>query len=326
MTKVAVRVCKRKFQGLRSAATKLKGHAIRHGQKKTKSSSETSVSVMTSESSTAAAAAASTSKIIDESGTPLTQPAAPTHAFSNAEITIDDDETVEEHVKKCLQDADELKQEGTVHFRAGMWAQALATYTSALGRLPKRVAEPRPFVYDLKQESAAESDQDDSGKAKEEEPTPEPVPLTGLELDGAMARSVLNANIGACHVKLEEYKEAVNACNEALADDPNYIKALQRRASCNEKIGSWSSLGSAQEDYNTLLKILPPDSPQLGAIRRALAALKPRLEDAQKKETGEVLEKLKGLGNSILGNFGLSTDNFKFQPNGQGGYSVNFSQ
>lgn len=24
------------------------------------------------------------------------------------------------------------------------------------------------------------------------------------------------------------------------------------------------------------------------------------------------------------GNFGLSTDNFKFEPNGQGGYSMNF--
>ena len=57
-----------------------------------------------------------------------------------------------------------------------------------------------------------------------------------------------------------------------------------------------------------------------------------------------MLGKLKGLGNSILGtlldynmvagnptlssqgNFGLSTDNFKFEPNGQGGYSMNFTQ
>jgi hypothetical protein len=27
-----------------------------------------------------------------------------------------------------------------------------------------------------------------------------------------------------------------------------------------------------------------------------------------------------------IGNFGLSTNNFKFEPNGQGGYSVNFQQ
>lgn len=28
----------------------------------------------------------------------------------------------------------------------------------------------------------------------------------------------------------------------------------------------------------------------------------------------------------IKGNFGLSTDNFQFVPNGQGGYSVNFTK
>ena len=56
-----------------------------------------------------------------------------------------------------------------------------------------------------------------------------------------------------------------------------------------------------------------------------------------------MVDKMKGLGNSILGErnakklevtlrrpntgrFGLSTDNFKFEPNGQGGYSLNFSQ
>ena len=33
----------------------------------------------------------------------------------------------------------------------------------------------------------------------------------------------------------------------ALSDDPHYVKALQRRAASNEKIGTWSSLTSAQE-------------------------------------------------------------------------------
>lgn len=94
-------------------------------------------------------------------------------------------------------------------------------------------------------------------------------------------------------------------------------------------------------DYNSLLKLVTSTS-QLTDIRRKLQQLKPRLESAQKKETNEMMDKLKGLGNSLLGtllklflsvldssctgNFGLSTDNFKFEPNGQGGYSVNFSR
>lgn len=112
-------------------------------------------------------------------------------------------------------------------------------------------------------------------------------------------------------------------------------------------MGSWSSLASAQEDYTKLLDLLPPNSSQLSEMRRILQALKPQVEAAQKRETDEVLGKLKGLGNNILGmsrpsslifrhhalilfpmsfegNFGLSTDNFKFTPNGQGGYSMNF--
>jgi len=150
------------------------------------------------------------------------------------------------------------------------------------------------------------------------------VPLSEIELQCSKARAVLNANIGACLVKLGEHKDAVRACTEALYDDPQYVKALQRRAASNEKIDTWSSLSSAQEDYTALLELLPPSSPQIADVRRSLQLLKPRVEAAQKKETAEMMDKLKGLGNSILGNFGLSTDNFKFEPNGQGGYSMNF--
>ncbi|KLO06777.1 TPR-like protein [Schizopora paradoxa] len=226
----------------------------------------------------------------------------------------------ESDVNKCLDDAEFLKQEGTAHFKAGSWAEALASYRSGLGRLPKRreVKTKQPARNNDSEVKKDEEKEETEGEGEE--------PLTGQDLEVAKLRSVLNANIGACHVKLGENKDAVKACTDALLDDPTYVKALQRRASCSEQLNTWSSLVQAQDDYQTLLKVLPSDSPLRPSINRSLASVKPRLEAAQQKETGEMIGKLKEMGNSFLGNFGLSTDNFKFEPNGQGGYSMNFGR
>ncbi|KAJ7655098.1 TPR-like protein [Mycena polygramma] len=235
------------------------------------------------------------------------------------------DDEAETSTTECLRAAEEFKNEGNDHFRARNWDEALVAYRTGLGRVPKRrKLEIKPTVDDEDDDILTSRADGQDSAPKEEE-----VPLTAEEIECAKARAVLNANIGACFVKLDDHKQAVEACSEALLDDPNYVKALQRRAASNEKINSWSSLTSAQEDYATLLKILPPFTPQTKEIERSQNLLKPRLEAAQKAETAEMLGKLKGIGNSILastGNFGLSTDNFKFEPKGQGGYSMNFTQ
>ncbi|KAG8920350.1 hypothetical protein FRC00_010144 [Tulasnella sp. 408] len=198
-------------------------------------------------------------------------------------------------------------------------------------------------------------------KAKVEEPEV-PKELTPLEKEAATARSVLNANLAACYVKQVEDsvlidrprrlirfqlestihresmtklfdsapKYSVGGANDfakrtaALADDPNYVKALHRRATANEALGTWTSMSDAEKDYKRVLELLPPSDPLRTSCTRALRSLPERIEVQKKKETDEMLGKLKDLGNSVLGKFGLSTDNFKFTPNGQGGYSMNF--
>ena len=45
----------------------------------------------------------------------------------------------------------------------------------------------------------------DASETKDRGKSPEPAPLTGVEAECAKARAVLNANIGACQVKLVEY-------------------------------------------------------------------------------------------------------------------------
>ncbi|KAG1757375.1 TPR-like protein [Suillus lakei] len=237
-------------------------------------------------------------------------------------------ESVDEHqIKQSITEADELKQEGNESFRASRWNEALVSYRTALGRLPKRKTQtPSP--------DSSQDDTSDHGgtrssssevQTREEGPESANIP-SELEAKCAKARAVLNANIGACLVKLSDYSGAVESCTQSLLDDPHYIKALQRRAVSNEHLDTWSSLTQAQEDYKSLLELLPPTSPQVAQTKRSLQLLEPRQQAAQKKEMAEMTGKLKSLGNSILGNFGLSTDNFKFEPNGQGGYSMNFAR
>jgi len=263
---------------------------------------------------------------LDISSKPRTQPLSPPNSDSGQDETMD-----ATRIKDCLLHAGELKLQGNDHFREKQWQEALVSYRTGLARLPLRKDRGKGKEKEKTEELDPPSEEEGEAADKPKDPeTRESGDVEDIEsndedqVECAKARAIMNANIAACHVKLGDHKEAVNSCTEALLDDPKYIKALQRRAASNEKIDSWPSLTSAQEDYTSLLEILPPSSPQLAEVKRSLHLLKPRVEQAQKRETGEMLDKLKGLGNSLLGNFGLSTDNFKFEPNGQGGYSMNF--
>ncbi|CAG8555026.1 5595_t:CDS:2, partial [Diversispora eburnea] len=121
-------------------------------------------------------------------------------------------------------------------------------------------------------------------------------------------RAIYWGNIGTCYVKLGKLKEAVDAYNKY---SPSYTKVLFRRAQANEKLHTLTSLTSALEDRKS--------------INSSIQRLPPLISQQQEKEKDEVIGKLKDLGNRFLGNFGLSTDNFKMvQDPNSGGYNVQF--
>lgn len=216
--------------------------------------------------------------------------------------------------------------------------------------------------------------------------------------------AVVKSNIAACHLKLEEWKEVVEAANVALegldrldpppketketnntgvdgstkkpgattsktgaespgtgdandavielADDEDdtaaleklalsdarktdisriRAKALMRRARARSSLAGWSNLSGAEEDYKRLSSdphlsaILPPSD--MKVVRAGLRDLPLRIAAEKEKEMGEMMGKLKDLGNGILKPFGLSTDNFKMiKDEKTGGYSMNFEQ
>jgi DnaJ family protein C protein 7 len=56
----------------------------------------------------------------------------------------------------------------------------------------------------------------------------------GLESDPM--NPVLLCNRAACRSKLGQWEKAIEDCDAALNAQPNYIKALMRRANCNAKV------------------------------------------------------------------------------------------
>ncbi|KAG0153693.1 hypothetical protein PDIDSM_2347 [Penicillium digitatum] len=227
-----------------------------------------------------------------------------------------------EEEAQLLKEAHEIKSEANQLFLATSYDQAISCYDRALASCPSYLD------YDI---------------------------------------AIIQSNIAACHLKLEDWKAAVdsatisierlskivppshktNATIELSGDDEEAelkelqrlqeedeqrskvmrlrAKVLMRRAKAKTQIGGWGSLQGAAEDYQALAAIdnLPADDKRV--VQRALRELPERINQAREKEMGDMMSKLKDLGNGILSPFGLSTDNFKFvQDPKTGGYSMNF--
>ncbi|XP_048328224.2 inactive TPR repeat-containing thioredoxin TTL3 isoform X1 [Ziziphus jujuba] len=138
----------------------------------------------------------------------------------------------------------------------------------------------------------------------------------GLKYDGS--NSVLYCNRAVCWSKLGLWEQSVEDCNQALKIQPNYIKALLRRAVSNAKLERWAE---AVRDYEVLRRELPGDNEVAESLQRAQVALKKSYgEDVHHsmKFGGEVeeissLDKFKAAACSL----GVSVFHFKVASNEQ---------
>lgn len=126
---------------------------------------------------------------------------------------------------------------------------------------------------------------------------------------GDDARAVYLANLAAAALKLQRWDEVVKAASSALKLKPDYAKALIRRREARERLGEWRG---ALEDATSL------KAPAVDLDRLRLLA-----EEKERRDQEEAIKSLKGLGNSILSNFGMSLDDFSFEKDAEtGSYSV----
>ncbi|CAH9110332.1 unnamed protein product [Cuscuta europaea] len=133
-------------------------------------------------------------------------------------------------------------------------------------------------------------------------------------------QSVCLANRAACFSKMGKHEETIKECTKALELNPTYMKALLRRADAHEKLEHYDE---AINDLTKILELEPSDD----QARRAIVRLKPLADEKREKMKEEMIGKLKEMGNSILGRFGMSVDNFKAvkDPN-TGSYSISFQK
>uniref|UniRef100_A0A8D0G4M8 Tetratricopeptide repeat protein 1 n=1 Tax=Sphenodon punctatus TaxID=8508 RepID=A0A8D0G4M8_SPHPU len=133
-------------------------------------------------------------------------------------------------------------------------------------------------------------------------------------------RAILFSNRAAARMKQDKKDAAISDSNRALELNPNYIRALLRRAELYEKT---EKLDEALEDYKTVLE----KDPSVHQAREACMRLPGQIEERNEKLKTEMLGKLKDLGNLVLRPFGLSTENFQVkQDSASGSYSINFVQ
>ncbi|RUS35285.1 hypothetical protein BC938DRAFT_473158, partial [Jimgerdemannia flammicorona] len=199
-------------------------------------------------------------------------------------------------IERLLSEANEHKNAGNQYFATGRYQEAISEYEEALGICPEVKAEERAVYW---------------------------------------------GNIGACYMKMveyvhtnpshdghapqEDYKQAEEACTESLTLSPQYAKSLLRRAQAREKLGTYSAMSDALEDYRALRDLKDTNDYTRHECEKAERRLPPLLKERMEKEKEEMLGKLKDLGNTLLGKFGLSTDNFQMkQDPGSGSYSMNF--
>lgn len=304
-----------------------------------------------------ALASAADDAVLEIGGKVVAEPAKSTSKPKAAEINKSDDP---------LHEAESLKQQGNDAFKQKDWQQAYELYSKAIAATPGmkgpellkaqnawQEEQNQKMREKLRRQNLARSNKqeesnDDSEDKEQEDDQPEkfvpPPHPHGTNL------AVYYSNRAASSMQLAQkeqpaaaapptprspfddpdddnapprnprLEEAIRDCSIALLLHPVYAKAWVRRATAHERLGDTEL---ALKDALEAQKLEPANATVRASVHRLQKLEDERLERLKT----ETLGKLKDLGNSILGNFGLSLDNFNAQkdPN-TGSYSISFNQ
>jgi len=168
--------------------------------------------------------------------------------------------------------------------------------------------------------SDEDEDEDDISAREETPPDAPPATFQPPPHPHGQKLAIYYANRAACCLHLNRPEDCVEDCTVAILLHPKYVKAYLRRASAHE---ASERTEEALKDAKVALDL----DPRSAAARREVSRLQKVEDERLEKLKEETLGKLKDLGNSLLGNFGLSLDNFNaVQDPSTGSYSISFNQ
>jgi tetratricopeptide (TPR) repeat protein len=254
-------------------------------------------------------------------------------------------ESAEDEEKEIIALATTLKSNGNEKFATSAFGEALKLYDDGVEVLSREGENDDIDDSDKSDEDDGDVDEATTrtttktkGTEKEEEDEAKKnKPSDDTEKRDPTKREVLlatlHANAGACLMKLESFEECVRRCSKAIALHPRYGKAYARRAQAYEKL---DDVERALEDYEKAVAIEEKENGESEDARRRMRksahrekvnALKPKVEEKREETKKEMFKQLRSLGDMVLGNFGLSCDNFKAEKDeNTGGFSLKFVQ
>jgi tetratricopeptide (TPR) repeat protein len=210
------------------------------------------------------------------------------------------------------------------HLRLEQWKEAVQSCEKGLDGLEREMpTKPKSKTKKGKtkpKESSRTRLNSDTESEDEIPKEPEQQDDTIVELDSDQDEATALASLNLSDAR----KEDIHRIRTKLL-----LRRARGRSSMPAQSGSstWANLSGALEDYKLLstpkyFSTLP--LPDQKTVRAALLNLPPQVDKAKEKEVGEMMGKLKELGNGILKPFGLSTNNFKVVQGEGGGYSLSF--
>ena len=217
---------------------------------------------------------------------------------SNEESTIkiSDSEGVklsEEEIKIKIAEMELIKVEANEQYKSKNYLEALNSYFHSIKQVLKEYSDDTPTHY--------------ISSIKD-----------SIDKEFHSLISTLFLNRGLCFKQLKEFDNAIDNLSKSLLFNQENHKAQYQRLELNYNKGEYLE---AQEDY---IKLKQANSKLLSEFKTSEYILNLKAEEKKKELTGEMMGKLKDVGNSLLGMFGMSLDNFQLNQNNGGGYNIQY--